>query len=481
MKRRVMHYITTFVILIIYGGQVCPFLESLTLLQLAAPIAAALFLIFVIQVAFLNKIVSKADFKVQSRLVFKFEAGLFIAAGLVVTAFNSIFYGFPVESGFKLVIALSLLGFFTAIDLSLFKEWELSIHIEQSGKWIEPDDQYFSQPRKLILFASVSIIFMAGVIFLVINKDLDWLILVGKNISLEYAQRLILLEVGFVVLILLFHIFNVIYSYSRNLQYFLSKETTVLERATRGKFDLFVPVSSNDEFGVMAKYTNLMIKGLKQRTEELQQTQDITILSLASLAETRDNETGNHILRTQRYVRILAEYLKDKPDFKDGLDIETIDLLYKSSPLHDIGKVGIPDKILLKPGKLTDEEFEIMKTHATLGGETLKIAEKRLGSNSFLGLAQEIARTHHEKWDGTGYPKGLKNGEIPVSGRLMAVADVYDALISKRIYKSAFSHQKAREIISDWRGKNFDPRMVDAFFAIEDQFQQIAEEFQDKA
>ncbi len=240
-----------------------------------------------------------------------------------------------------------------------------------------------------------------------------------------------------------------------------------------------MPINSNDEFSVMAKHTNIMVDGLKQRTGELQQPQGVTILTLASLAEIRDNETGNHILRTQRYVQALAEYLKIHPDFKSALDEGTIDLIFKSAPLHDIGKVGIPDQILLKPGKLSHEEFNIMKNHTTLGSDAIKVAEKRLGVNFFLGLAREVALTHHEKWDGSGYPAGLKGDDIPVSGRLTAVADVYDALISKRVYKPAFTHEKAKSIIIEWRSTSFDPRVVDAFFAIEEQFKQISAEFKD--
>ena len=229
----------------------------------------------------------------------------------------------------------------------------------------------------------------------------------------------------------------------------------------------------------MAKYTNIMVDGLKKQTEELRKTRDTTILTLASLAETRDNETGNHILRTQRYIKCLARQLAGQEAFKDDLNPETIDSIFKSAPLHDIGKVGIPDHILLKPGKLTDEEFVIMKTHAQLGADSLLIAEKRLGSNYFLRLAREIALTHHEKWDGSGYPKGLEGIKIPLSGRLMAVADVYDALISKRVYKPALSHKKAREIILRGRGTHFDPDIVDIYLEIEEEFNQIALEYSD--
>jgi putative two-component system response regulator len=220
-----------------------------------------------------------------------------------------------------------------------------------------------------------------------------------------------------------------------------------------------------------------------ERTLELAQTQDVTIHSLASLAETRDNETGGHILRTQHYVQALAERLTRHPQYAEALDPATVDLLFKSAPLHDIGKVGVPDAILLKPGKLTDEEFEIMKTHAQLGYEALVKAEDVFALDhkpNFLAHAKDIALTHHEKWNGKGYPKGLAGEGIPISGRIMAVADVYDALICKRVYKDAFPHEKAAAIIKEDSGSHFDPQVVDAFLELENEFKSIASRFGDE-
>ena len=217
-----------------------------------------------------------------------------------------------------------------------------------------------------------------------------------------------------------------------------------------------------------------------RRTREVQVVQDVTIMAMGSLAETRDNETGNHIRRTQHYVRILAEKLKTYSGFGELLADATIELLYKSAALHDIGKVGIPDRILLKPGKLTPEEFEIMKTHTTLGRDAIAAAEKMLGSpSSFLLYAREIAHYHQEKWDGSGYPEGLAGLQIPMAARLMAVADVYDALICHRVYKPAFSHEQAVEIIREGRGRHFDPSVVDAFLELADKFKEIAAELED--
>jgi len=220
---------------------------------------------------------------------------------------------------------------------------------------------------------------------------------------------------------------------------------------------------------------------VQRRTRELAAIQDVTIIAMASLAETRDNETGNHIRRTQHYVRTLAEHLQQHPRFAADLDEETRQLLFKSAPLHDIGKVGIPDHILLKPGRLTTDEFEVMKTHTTLGLDALEKAEERLGMDvPFLRLAKQIAYGHHEKWDGSGYPQGLAGDAIPLSARLMAVADVYDALISRRIYKNAMPHEAAVEHIRSQRGLHFDPDVVDAFLTLQDEFRRIAEQFGDK-
>jgi putative two-component system response regulator len=217
-----------------------------------------------------------------------------------------------------------------------------------------------------------------------------------------------------------------------------------------------------------------------RRTREVMSVQDVTTLAMASLAETRDADTGNHIRRTQRYVRALAWKLCTHPQFAAALTPHDIGLLYKSAPLHDIGKVGIPDRILLKPGKLTPEEFEVMKTHTTLGRDAILNAEKELGVQvEFLTVAKEIAYSHQEKWDGSGYPLGLSGTQIPISARLMAVADVYDALISRRVYKEPMPHALAVEIIAQTRGKHFDPNVVDAFLEIQDAFNAIAIAFSD--
>ncbi len=218
---------------------------------------------------------------------------------------------------------------------------------------------------------------------------------------------------------------------------------------------------------------------VRRRLRQTRMIQDVSMRALVSLAETRDNETGNHILRTQGYVALLCEQLSLPPN-QVGLTSHCIELITKAAPLHDIGKVGIPDHILQKPGKLTDEEWVVMRTHTALGAEAIQRAiqdEQDQSALDFLRIAIQIAQSHHEKWDGSGYPQGLKGEAIPLPARLMALADVFDALINRRCYKEAISLQQAVEIILDGKAKHFDPAVVEAFIARQADFAAIAQRY----
>jgi adenylate cyclase len=227
---------------------------------------------------------------------------------------------------------------------------------------------------------------------------------------------------------------------------------------------------------------------LKFRREELksrQQTRDLSLAqaaiieSMAALTETRDPETGGHIKRTQEYIRLLAEALREHPAYRPALTIQMVDLLYKSAPLHDIGKVGVPDRILLKPGKLTDKEFEEMKMHATIGRDVIAAIQQKLGPRAFLCVAHDLIYTHHEKWDGTGYPQGLKGVQIPLAGRLMAIADMYDALTSERVYKDLLAHEEAVKVMNENAAASFDPQIFNVFLDICEDFHQVARSLAD--
>ncbi len=208
------------------------------------------------------------------------------------------------------------------------------------------------------------------------------------------------------------------------------------------------------------------------------ESRDLTIFALAKLAESRDTETGAHLERMREYCRILSHRLMQSQRYGSDIDGDYVQLLYLTSPLHDIGKVGIPDAVLLKPGRLTPEEFEIMKQHTLIGGNTLSAAAKAHPEAKFLAMARDVAFTHHERVDGSGYPYGLSGGQIPLCGRITAVADVYDALTSKRIYKPEFTHDTSKDIILEGRGTQFDPYLVDVFLDCEEEILQVHEQFQ---
>ena len=205
------------------------------------------------------------------------------------------------------------------------------------------------------------------------------------------------------------------------------------------------------------------------------QSRDVMLFALAKLTESRDNETGLHLERMREYSRVLADELSKWESYQHEVDGDYVQLIYLTSPLHDIGKVGVPDAVLLKPGKLTPDEFAVMQQHTALGGETLAAVAKAHPTEKYLAMARDIAMTHHERFDGTGYPLGLIGEDIPLSGRIAALADVYDALTTKRVYKPKFSHEKARGIILEGRGTQFDPDIVQAFLNREADFIRIAD------
>src|SRR5438270_5887543 len=209
------------------------------------------------------------------------------------------------------------------------------------------------------------------------------------------------------------------------------------------------------------------------------ETRDLAMFALAKLSESRDPETGGHIERVQSYARTLAQYLSTTERYGDEIDGEFVRLIFQTSPLHDIGKVGIPDNVLLKPGKLTEQEMAVMRTHAALGARTLEASLQRFPNVRFLQMARDIAHSHHERWDGRGYPQGLAGKDIPLAARIVALADVYDALTSKRVYREPMPHAQAKRMIEKGRGEQFDPDVVDAFLRTERQFIAIRERFRD--
>lgn len=229
----------------------------------------------------------------------------------------------------------------------------------------------------------------------------------------------------------------------------------------------------------LSLYRQALEEQVSLRTQDIENLKSAVIEAMGSLAEYRDNETGEHIKRTQLYTHIMCEYMISQGIYTDIITPEYTKLFFQSAPLHDIGKVGIKDTILLKPDKLSEEEFSVMKRHAIFGEKVIAKLLKRTGPTEFLEVSKEIAGGHHEKWDGTGYPRGLKGETIPLCARIMAVADVYDALVSQRVYKPAFSHEETLRIMNEGIGTHFDPQLIEILNVLAEDFNRIAQTYKD--
>ena len=461
----------------VYGQHICPILSSKEFLAVFAPCAIVLSLLAVFRSFLMAKLSSLAT-DVNLRWGFWSDIGLFLVAGAIVSAFNGSYYGVPTENILKVAVSFVALGYYIALDLSLRREYQVAQRIISGEAEFPKSGRSMPVTRKFTIFSIANLFILATVCLLVVYKDL---IYVGRKGVTDTLLLLILAEIGFVLLVLGGYTINAIKQYSRNLKLSLETEHNALIAVSGGDLQNRAAITSRDEFGEVAALTNHMIEKLQASVENQIKTQNAFLVSLVSLAAKRDNETGMHLRRTQMYIAELATTLRKRPSHGLQLSEECVQMLYQAAPLHDIGKVGIPDAILQKPGKLDDAEYEIMKTHTTIGAAALENAARELEDSRLICLAREIVISHHERWDGKGYPYGLKQTDIPLSGRLMAVADVYDALRSARVYKPAMSHEQAVAIIVEGRGTQFDPDIVDAFMLCADRINEIASAHQDDA
>lgn len=459
----------------LYGGRVCPMLETLTSTELFTHVAVTFGVVYL-----LRHFVLQQHTLVKEQKHARLDTTLMFFASLILAAFYNVYYDFPLDSNLKVLFGMSLFGFFTGILLQLDSKITCFDSLNSAERYqFELSGERQSMVKQMIFLISLLLITLTSMLAMVAVKDIFWLEHNPERILDGTGKISVIKEFIYISIVLGAYVIAIMFQWSKLMRKVLSAQECSLIEVANGNISKRVPIFEHDELGSMASLTNQMLDSLESSQDEVKTTRDVAIVSLSALAESRDNETGAHILRTQEYVRALAKYLSQFDKHKPLLTENYIELLYKSAPLHDVGKVGIPDNILLKPGKLTDEEFEIMKGHPEIGAKALSMAEGQLGSNSFLQLAKEISLTHHEKWNGSGYPNGLKGEEIPLSGRLMALADVYDALISERVYKKAFSHEKAKLIILEGNEVHFDPQIVEAFLAIEDEFVAIANKYRE--
>lgn len=475
-KATLFHYLLAGGLYGAYGGKVCPFLDTLSLQYILSHVGIVFFVLTSVRF-----MITQRWLTIKGADLLKLDVLLFGSMGVVLAIWFNSYHDFPIDSNAKVVFGMVTLGILTGSNLSLMHRYEEFVcRIKNNQLAALQQGAKESIAKKLVMLIILLLLTLTTVLTMVAVKDLYWLQNHVDKLLDGSARVSVIKEFVYVTAVMVGYTIMIMASWVKLLDLTLLKQQEVLQKVADGNMDVRVPVFSNDELGQIAGLTNNMLNELQQTHQEVMDTRDVAIIGLSALAESRDNETGAHILRTQEYVKALAQELAMKPGYQSLLTPSYIELLYKSAPLHDVGKVGIPDAILLKPGKLTDEEFEIMKKHPEIGAEALSIAEQQMGSSSFLSVAREIAHTHHEKWDGTGYPQGLAGDTIPLSGRLMALADVYDALISKRVYKPAFSHDKAKAIILEGEGTHFDPEVIKAFLNVENEFVQIAGRIQDK-
>ena len=446
-----------------YGGRVCPMLETLTGIEVFTHVGITFSCLLIIRHFFLADHFLNKEIK-QAKL----DSTLFFIGSIPLALYYNISYEFPLDSNLKILFGMTLFGFFSGSILQLVAKLAQINEMDRDDQFLfEIKGQRSSLVKQMILLVVLLLVILTAMLTMVAVKDIFWLEHNPARILDGSGKISIIKELIYLSAILTGYTVAILILWSKVIKRILLSQESALEMVSKGNIGIRLPIFNHDELGSTAALTNSMLDCLQLAQKEITETRDVAIVSLSALAESRDNETGAHILRTQKYVKVLAEYLSQHEPYSALLTPDYIDLLYKSAPLHDIGKVGIPDNILLKPGKLTDDEFEIMKGHAQIGADALSIAETQLGNSSFLRLAREISLTHHEKWNGSGYPNHLSNEDIPLSGRLMALADVYDALISKRVYKPAFSHDKAKQIIIEGSASHFDPAVVQAFLAIE--------------
>ncbi|MEL6752261.1 MAG: HD domain-containing phosphohydrolase, partial [Pseudomonadota bacterium] len=449
---------------------ICPILNALPVGYVAGPALFALLVQWRLRKALLRQLCARSTM-CSLKLGFRVDLAVFLISGVALSIFNHLWFNVPLENALKVFTAFLALGFYITVDLALRRERETALTAQRNGGGIALTDEFTPVTRKFLTFSIVNLVILTTVVMLVTYKDLVFL--GTKRGAAEDFFSAVFMELAFAVTVLSVYVGRVIHQYSRTMDVGIKAKHEALRKVQRGELDTRVPILSNDELGRTARLTNTMIERLQASLRETEKAQNATLVSLIALATRRDNETGQHLQRTQAYVGVLARAMDEVSEHEAAL-------MEQAAPLHDIGKVGIPDAILLKPGKLDDDEFAIMKTHSEIGAQALAEAEERAGGSALLSVAREIAQTHHEKWDGSGYPVGLSGEDIPLSGRIMALADVYDALRAKRPYKEPMDHTKACEIIVQGNGRHFDPAVVKVFLENSTQLAEIAERFADK-
>ncbi len=466
------HHILAVVFLTIYGYRVCNFISGLDVLVWTATVVPIVLAQWAARTVFARKFIAAGTSEERPRLAFAAEVAVFIAGGAAVGAINTLAHGFPAGSGIKILIGFLAVGLFAGADQAASR---IMARYDEGGLTRRVNTVRWSLFARVGATAALVLAFMTVIACLLIIR------VVEDSATYDRATFLRLsTEFSFVLVVFLLYVANLIRGLARVVDRGLREQVETLEQSRTVLGARRAIVGTGDEIGLVATQLNGLLDTLEQTTRTAARANEAMIRGLVGLAGARDNETGLHLKRTQLYLTELCRELARHRTFSDALTEEAIARLVAAAPLHDIGKVAIPDAILRKPGKLTDAEFAIMKTHVAEGLRVIDDVIAEVGATPFLSTVRDVVAGHHERYDGRGYPFGLAADAIPLAGRLMAVADVYDALRSARVYKAAMSRDEACRIIEEGAGSHFDPRVVAAFLAVEPEIHRISCRFSDQ-
>ncbi|MCZ8373873.1 MAG: HD domain-containing protein [Beijerinckiaceae bacterium] len=466
------HHVLSSVFVSIYGYSVCNFINGLEVSVWAATLLPVLVAQWMLR-SVVARHISTLPSARRPRLAFWGELSAFIVGGAVIGIVNTMFHGFPAASGLKAMLGFVTIGVFAGVDQAFV---QTRIRFEEGGMHAFPTKPRSPFAVRLGLSFGLVTALVIGIISLLLLRGIE-----DGTIRDPRSFSQLAIEFAFVFAVILCYVANAARGAEKLLAKAVSEQVQTLGEAREGRVQRRAVIGTHDEIGFVSAEINHLLDELDRARATTTRTNDAIMKALIGLAGTRDNETGGHLQRTQHYTWVLCKQLALHPDYADVLTQAAIADIVSAAPLHDIGKVAVPDAILRKPGRLTSDEFEVMKTHVSHGLAVIDKVIADVGITPYLAAARDVIAGHHEHWNGAGYPFGLKGAEIPLAGRVMALADVYDALRTERVYKAAMPHAEARQILVNGAGTQFDPLVVAAFLVVEPEFERIATSFADQA
>jgi response regulator RpfG family c-di-GMP phosphodiesterase len=469
--RSAIHHAVAAALLTVYGYHVCNFISGLAVAAWMASLAPILLLQWTARTALARFYVSASPIALRPRRAFLVELSAFAIGGAILGGLNVVVHGFPIGSGVKLGLGFITIGLFAGADAAIARS---RARFDDGGLGAEAFGSHVPFDLRVGFVTALVMSLLTAISALLVLRAFDELSTGGTGNFKRVAVELL-----FVLCVFVAYSFNLVRGLGGLVGRALREQIDTLQASQVAVSGRRAVVATTDEFGLITREINTLLDALDASHRNAARANDTMIRGLVSLAGARDHETGPHLRRTQRYVELIARRLASDPELGPSLHDEAIRLMRAAAPLHDIGKVGIPDRALRKPGRLTDEETAVVRTHVALGIEVLDGIVREVGHTPFLETARDVIAGHHERWDGRGYPRGLAGDDIPLAGRIMAVADVYDALRSVRVYKPAMSRENAKRVVTDGAGSHFDPRVVAAFLLVEPEIARIADALAD--